>query len=808
MREAPFAIEPCRIVVRHWIWISLLAFLGIVAGAALLANPWAERIALNKARARGLEISVKNFSLGFMSADLIGVDLKLAGVEGVSAHIRKLHVSLNGGSPRIRRIVVDGATIKIDGNISSIKNQLQAWRTRRGLTPQTTNTGKNPRHDIARNLHLEWKNAFVEGDTQIIEGLNFDRNAKTQRIGADLVSLSWKNIEAKIAGSELELARGGFDLSTASKVRASEVRFVYKSTENSDSESRETQQASLKKTHKIPAAKVPAAEKTAGLEKRLIQNDERVAKLVGLLHILHEEMLGRLPAHAQVDKLWLTYLNKKEKLHVGPSLLTAKKKGASYQIAVTPRGEVKGTPLSFSLTMSPPKSPSAALFEVQGGPISLSTLGIDEGAFGLKSVSHSYISGKLKAELSGNAQTVSWGGETTIEGLALQNSRLSDELVSFPRLHLDTQGELSVNGTHIHLEKSDITLGETRFEGEFELKRKGESVLLKATAKAPLVSCQALLDSTPRGLLGAVERIRFNGTFSLDAGVQVDSRNLSGMKVRWNFKNGCRAVAVPPELAPSRFKGTFRREVAGAGNYPMDVEFGPHSANWAPWVEVSPHLENALLVSEDGRFFRHNGFDNRAIENAIRTNAKAGRFVLGASTITMQLAKNLYLSREKTLARKLREAALTSLLEQSFEKKELLELYVNVVEFGPGIYGIRQAAEYYFNTTPEALTAAQAFFIGSILPQPTRNYFEEDGTMTSSRRAYVNELLSISSKRGRINEAELDAAQDEILIFGQAETRPPEELDPESSLSALPDDTNPSALHNTPPAFTPPNSSP
>jgi membrane peptidoglycan carboxypeptidase len=239
------------------------------------------------------------------------------------------------------------------------------------------------------------------------------------------------------------------------------------------------------------------------------------------------------------------------------------------------------------------------------------------------------------------------------------------------------------------------------------------------------------------------------------------------MQVHWDFENACKVSAAPPELDPARFRSAFFRDVVGAGGAPLRVESGPATASWVPLAELSPYVESALLVTEDGRFYRHDGFDDRAIESAIRANTSAGRFVRGASTLSMQLAKNLYLTREKTLARKLQEAALTVLLEQSFEKRELLELYVNSVEFGPGVYGIGPAAEYYFRTEASQLGAAQAFFLASILPAPTRQYFGADGRLSPARAALVRRLLEIAKQRKLLGDHELAVALASELVFGQ-----------------------------------------
>jgi monofunctional biosynthetic peptidoglycan transglycosylase len=422
--------------------------------------------------------------------------------------------------------------------------------------------------------------------------------------------------------------------------------------------------------------------------------------------------------------------------------------------------------------LKPASADHAASLALQGGPVSLSTLGIEEGAFGLQGVAHTRLSGNALIQLSQDARTVNGKGESTISDLTLESTRLSEQLVSFPRLHVAGSGLFAVDGTHYQLKEARLALGDTNFEGAFEMQRGTDFVSLNATAKAPLVSCQALVDSAPRGLLGAVERIEFDGTFSLDAGVEADTRHLSKMKVRWDFKNDCRAKRIPAELDPSRFHSVFSREVTGAGNYPMTQEFGPLSGNWVSYQQLSPFVEKALLVTEDGRFFRHNGFDDRAIESAIGDNARAGRFVRGASTISMQLAKNLYLSRDKTLARKFREAALTSLLEQTFTKQEILELYVNVIEFGPGIYGIERAAEYYFKSTPEELSAAQAFFLASILPAPSVEYFGADGTLSVRRHETIQRLLEIAHKRQSLTDEQVAFAQNEVLIFGRKNTTP------------------------------------
>jgi membrane peptidoglycan carboxypeptidase len=206
-------------------------------------------------------------------------------------------------------------------------------------------------------------------------------------------------------------------------------------------------------------------------------------------------------------------------------------------------------------------------------------------------------------------------------------------------------------------------------------------------------------------------------------------------------------------------------EVADENDVLQPVTFGPGTWTWTPLSEIPSYVESAVLVCEDGRFLRHSGFDFEAIRNSIRDNLRTGRFARGGSTVSMQLAKNLYLRRDKTVSRKIQEAALTMLLEQTFTKREILELYLNVIEYGPGIYGIGPAARHYFDTTPDRLTMAQSFFLISLLPRPKANHFASDGNVHSGWLNQLRYLMKIAEKRGHFSQAELDVGLNEQLTF-------------------------------------------
>jgi len=139
---------------------------------------------------------------------------------------------------------------------------------------------------------------------------------------------------------------------------------------------------------------------------------------------------------------------------------------------------------------------------------------------------------------------------------------------------------------------------------------------------------------------------------------------------------------------------------------------------WVPWDRISVHLKRAAISAEDMEFFSHHGFSTSEMEAALREALEGGR-VRGASTITQQLAKNLWLTPSRNPWRKLKEALLTRSLERHLSKRRILELYLNVVEFGPGIYGAEAAARHYFGEPAAALTEHQAAELAAALPRPS-----------------------------------------------------------------------------------------
>lgn len=147
--------------------------------------------------------------------------------------------------------------------------------------------------------------------------------------------------------------------------------------------------------------------------------------------------------------------------------------------------------------------------------------------------------------------------------------------------------------------------------------------------------------------------------------------------------------------------------------------------SWIPYSRISPNLKKALIAAEDSKFMQHQGFDFEGIQKAFEKNEKRGRIAAGGSTITQQLAKNLFLWPEKSLLRKGEEALITLMIEGTWSKRRILEVYMNEIEWGTGIFGAEAASRHYFGVSAAELNEYQAAMLASMVPSP--QYYDRKG---------------------------------------------------------------------------------
>lgn len=189
-------------------------------------------------------------------------------------------------------------------------------------------------------------------------------------------------------------------------------------------------------------------------------------------------------------------------------------------------------------------------------------------------------------------------------------------------------------------------------------------------------------------------------------------------------------------------------------------------AHWVGLSQISKEAIGAILVSEDWAFYNHKGFDLNQIQESMEKNIRLGRYARGGSTITQQVAKNIYLNSEKSLVRKIRELILAMDLENHLGKKKILELYLNIAEFGEGLYGIAPASQYYFKKSPSQLTPREGAFLAMLLPSPKKysGSFRKKELSIFAKRT-MNSILEKMVRANYLAEADLARSKGERLIF-------------------------------------------
>ncbi|MBN1665301.1 MAG: monofunctional biosynthetic peptidoglycan transglycosylase [Deltaproteobacteria bacterium] len=162
---------------------------------------------------------------------------------------------------------------------------------------------------------------------------------------------------------------------------------------------------------------------------------------------------------------------------------------------------------------------------------------------------------------------------------------------------------------------------------------------------------------------------------------------------------------------------------------------------WVPLSHISPYVIKAVIIAEDDKFWSHEGFDFTAMKKALEKDIKKKKFHVGGSTISQQLAKNLYLSPSKNPVRKIKEAILTWRIERSLSKKRIIEIYLNVAEWGEGIFGIEMAARHHYGKSAASLTAAEAAKLATVLPNPRKYNPKGSGRYVASRSDRIYEIM-------------------------------------------------------------------
>ncbi|MCP4603927.1 MAG: transglycosylase domain-containing protein [Proteobacteria bacterium] len=388
-----------------------------------------------------------------------------------------------------------------------------------------------------------------------------------------------------------------------------------------------------------------------------------------------------------------------------------------------------------------------------------------------------FADGAITAELASSGQKVTVSGQTAISGVTLKHSRLAIDPIEDFSAHGEFKVTYDRQEGMLHLERFQISRGLARvtIRGDIRLDR----LAFDLYVHVPPAACKQIMGAFPKVFRSRLQGVQLDGQIGLDLHLAVDNQKPDDTLLEADLDNRCRITEFGGLPEPNYFRGPFTYVAYTGEGEDLRLVTGQGTDRWTPLAMISPFVIEAVLTTEDGKFWRHSGLTIPEVRRAIELNIKKESLKHGASTITMQLAKNLFLTRDRSVARKLQELFLVWYLESNFQKEEILELYLNIVEFGPSIYGIRDAAEHYFGRSPAELNTLESVFLIKLLPNPVaRHKSYVRGKISDRQVTNLHRVLETMKKRERITEAELaEALKQEIKFHKEGdpipEPRPP-----------------------------------
>ena len=746
-----------------------------------------------KAAAYGAHVDVQHVLPSWSGVRLRGVEISLEAMPGVRVWLEDVVVGWGGQ----HALSMAGGKILAVGPMDELVQSFERWRASRLSGSASEGGGGRPL--VIEGFELDWRDVESAPSSTIrATDLRAERRSGALAMSAGHVSAASGSITLEVEGGRVVLARKDAGYRVA-ELGSDSLAVEYRTGATQLSGGSGDSDAPTALATSAPRASASAAapgrdggagaasEKVAGEEaaaQRRVAAARRVhAWLIALGRRLDELVDGQADIGVHGARARLLFDG--EVLNLGPGSLRFAREDGDLIVGLEPEQRGEGESLTFSARIplverdEIPADQRSIEARLRGGPVWLSLLGVREGDLGLRDVSRTSLESNVTVQLPADGETLTLDGSGKLHQLSLSNARLADKPLEGVELAWGGKLQARLDGSELTLEQAELDLGDIRLQASGSYKRHEGGRRVDLEFEVPLVACQNAFDSIPTALVPRLRGTHLVGSLAAKGHARFDTVNLDKhYDVDWDGSLSCRIVDVPADIAVSRFKKPFEKLVYSPDKDERKMEFGPGTDNWVPLNEISHFMVGAVLTTEDGRFFRHGGFDQEAIVNSIRENLREGRFVRGASTISMQLAKNLYLPRTKTIARKLQEAILTLYLEQELTKNEIMELYLNVIEYGPMVYGVGPGAQHYFNSHPSRLSLGQALYLGSILANPQKQFFGAGGAVIPSHMSYLKKLMKIVNKIGRISDEELDVGLRETVVFGSPSMVAPADDDP------------------------------
>ncbi|WP_298155095.1 biosynthetic peptidoglycan transglycosylase [Flavobacterium sp.] len=363
-------------------------------------------------------------------------------------------------------------------------------------------------------------------------------------------------------------------------------------------------------------------------------------------------------------------------------------------------------------------------------------------------------------------------GFASIANLKINHRRIASKDVTIKNARFDYRFLLGENFISID-SASTVSLNKLKFHPYVSYDTESDTVY-KLKVNIPKMKAQDFISSLPDGLFSHLQGMEAEGNFSYNLDFMFNKNKPGALVFDSKLEKEGLKILKYGDANLSKLNGEFIYHAIENGREQRGILVGPGNPNYTPLSQISPYLRKSVLTTEDPSFFSHRGFISEAFKQSIIKNIRTKKFSRGASTISMQLIKNVFLTREKTLSRKLEEILLVYILENNriSSKERMLEVYFNIIEWGPNVYGIGEASRFYFQKSPSELSLNECLYLATIIPSPKHFMwqFDGDGNLKSYAKKNQTNLTNLMLRRGVLIAEDTLYKSLPVLISGPAKS--------------------------------------
>ena len=391
------------------------------------------------------------------------------------------------------------------------------------------------------------------------------------------------------------------------------------------------------------------------------------------------------------------------------------------------------------------KKADIRFFNMDSGAIKLPYI---EERFSLKSSFDSIRVNIQNIDKSGGELHID--GSASIVNLMINHAKIASKDVILKNAQFDYRFLLGSDFVSID-SSSTVEFNKIKFHPYLAYETEDDTIY-KLKVSIPKMKAQDFIASLPDGLFTHFQGMQAEGNFEYKLDYMFNKNKPNQLVFVSNLKKENLKITKYGEANLNKLNGEFVYKAIIKNVMQRPILVGAENPNYTPLDQISPYLQKCVLTSEDPSFFSHRGFINEAFKQSILKNIRTKKFSRGASTISMQLIKNVFLTREKTASRKLEEILLVYILENNriASKDRMLEVYFNIIEWGPNVYGIGEAAQFYFQKKPSDLTLKECLFLATIIPKPKRfmSEFDTEGKLKPFSVKQQKFLSNLMLRRG------------------------------------------------------------